>query len=257
MAFETVTGYCWPQSVAPGEPVSLHLSSAGGRPVQVEVARVGGTREVRWADTVPAGFHPTPTDADANGCGWPAAVSIDVGDDWRSGYHEVLLSIDVDGRRRISHAFFVVRPAPASTNTILLQLATNTVHAYNDFGGRNLYTGGTTVSLQRPMSPGFLHKPPGPGRRVTNQVADDRQMTAHVGYLRLNHLSPWAGSAGWPDWERMARVTSFRSARPLFSSVIVSQMCMPTSTSPGKIPWLAAGLFGRTSVTLSPPRYRV
>jgi len=202
MAFETVTGYCWPQSVAPGEPVSLHLSSAGGRPVQVEVARVGGTREVRWADTVPAGFHPTPTDADANGCGWPAAVSIDVGDDWRSGYHEVLLSIDVDGRRRISHAFFVVRPAPASTNTILLQLATNTVHAYNDFGGRNLYTGGTTVSLQRPMSPGFLHKPPGPGRRVTNQVADDRQMTAHVGYLRLNHLSPWAGSAGWPDWEQ-------------------------------------------------------
>ena len=27
-------------------------------------------------------------------------------------------------------------------------------------------------------------------------------MTAHVGYLRLNHLSPYAGSAGWPDWEQ-------------------------------------------------------
>ncbi|HEU0041700.1 MAG TPA: N,N-dimethylformamidase beta subunit family domain-containing protein, partial [Jiangellaceae bacterium] len=24
---------------------------------------------------------------------------------------------------------------------------------------------------------------------------------AHVGYLNLNRLSPWAGSAGWPDWE--------------------------------------------------------
>jgi hypothetical protein len=26
-------------------------------------------------------------------------------------------------------------------------------------------------------------------------------MNTHVGYLRLNHLSPYAGSAGWPDWE--------------------------------------------------------
>ncbi|MCB1262012.1 MAG: hypothetical protein KDB33_16735, partial [Acidimicrobiales bacterium] len=25
---------------------------------------------------------------------------------------------------------------------------------------------------------------------------------SHVGYLTLNHLSPWAGSAGWPDWEQ-------------------------------------------------------
>lgn len=202
MPFETVTGYCWPQSVEPGGTVGLHLSSASGRPVQVEVARVGGTRDVRWAETVGADFHPTPDGADANGCDWPAAVTIDVGDDWSSGYHEVVLTIEVDGRRRTSHAFFVVRPTPASTNSILLQLATNTLHAYNDFGGRNLYTGGTTVSLQRPMSQGFLHKPPGPGRRVTNLVPDDRQMTAHVGYLRLNHLAPYAGSAGWPDWEQ-------------------------------------------------------
>ncbi len=202
MAFETVTGYCWPQSVAPGETVGLHLSSAGGRPVEVEVARVGATRDVRFRDSVGADFHPTPDGADATGCDWPVAATVDVGDDWTSGYHEVVLTIDVDGRRRTSHAFFVVRPAPSSTNTILLPLATNTMHAYNDFGGRNLYTGGTTVSLQRPMTAGFLHKPPGPGRRVTNLTADDRQMTAHVGYLRLNRLSPWAGSSGWPDWEQ-------------------------------------------------------
>ena len=54
MPFETVTGYCWPPSVAPGEAVGLHLSSAGGRPVQVEIARVGGRRDVLWSDTVPA-----------------------------------------------------------------------------------------------------------------------------------------------------------------------------------------------------------
>ncbi|MCU1352145.1 MAG: hypothetical protein JWM05_1354, partial [Acidimicrobiales bacterium] len=84
---------------------------------------------------------------------------------------------------------------------ILLALSTNTWHAYNDFGGRNLYNGATAVSLQRPMTPGYLHKPPGTGRRVTVLHAPDRQMAAHVGYLTVNHLSPWAGSAGWPDWE--------------------------------------------------------
>ena len=49
----------------------------------------------------------------------------------------------------------------APTASILLALSTNTWHAYNDFGGRNLYTGGTHVSLQRPMSPGYLYKPLG------------------------------------------------------------------------------------------------
>jgi hypothetical protein len=203
MAFETVTAYCWPQSVAPGGRVALHLSSAGARPVDVEVARVGGGREVVHAETgIPAGNHPTPNGAAQQGCGWPVAAEVAVGDGWRSGYYEVVVEIDVDGKRRRSHAFFVVRPpAGQPTGRVLMALATNTWHAYNDFGGRNLYTGGTSVSLQRPMSPGYLYKPPGLGRRVTVVNAPDRQMAAHVGYLQLNHLSGYAGSAGWPDWE--------------------------------------------------------
>ena len=46
MGREVVTGYCWPQSVDAGEQVGLHLSSSAGRPVRVEVARVGARREV-------------------------------------------------------------------------------------------------------------------------------------------------------------------------------------------------------------------
>jgi hypothetical protein len=202
MAYETVTGYCWPQSVAPGGQVGLHLSSAGGRSTSVEVARVGAERTVVLSAQVDAGDHPTPADASRGGCDWPAACTIDVDPAWRSGYYEVVLEIDVDGKRRRSHAFFVVRPRIGEpTAPMLLALSTNTWHAYNDFGGRNLYNGGTAVSLQRPMSAGYLFKPPGQGRRVTVVHAPDRQMAAHVGYLTLNHLSPWAGSAGWPDWE--------------------------------------------------------
>ena len=203
MPYETVTGYCWPQSVAGGGSVGLHLSSPGGRPVAVEVARVGWRREVVLReDAVAAGFHETPSGADRSGCGWPVALGIEVLPEWRSGYYEVVLEVDLEGKSRRSHAFFVVRPTPGRpTAPVLLALSTNTWHAYNEFGGRNLYSGGTAVSLQRPMSPGFLHKPPGAGRRVTTLQVPDPQMTAHVGYLRLNHLSPWAGSAGWPDWE--------------------------------------------------------
>jgi len=201
MAREVVTGYCWPQSVRSGDTVGLHLSSSGGRPVRVEVARIGGHREVvARVDAVAAGEHGTPADASANGCGWPAAHTVEVPPSWRSGYYEVVLEIDVGDKVRRDRAFFVVRPTSGAR--VVLALATNTWHAYNDFGGGNLYNGGTQVALQRPMAPGYLHKPPGKGRRVTGTGAPDPQNAAHVGYLRINHLSGWAGSAGWPDWEQ-------------------------------------------------------
>lgn len=199
--FETVEGYCWPPSILPGGAIAVHLSSSGGRDVAIEVARVGWHREVVWAGTVPAGHHPTPADAFSHGCGWPVATTVQVGDAWRSGYYEALMEIEVDGRPRRSHAFFVVRPPAGSRNSILLALSTNTWHAYNDFGGRNLYTGATTVSLQRPMARGYLDKPAGAGRRVTTVHPPDPDMNTHVGYLRRHHLSGYAGSAGWPDWE--------------------------------------------------------
>ena len=72
MAYETITGYCWPQSTEAGGRVDLRLSSPGGRPARVEV-----------------GDHPTPHDASRSGCDWPTALSIDVDRDWRSGFYEV------------------------------------------------------------------------------------------------------------------------------------------------------------------------
>ena len=156
MGFETVEGYCWPQSVVAGEPVSLHLSSPQGAPVAVEIARIGARRDVVFSDpAVPADHHATPPDAASHGCGWPATLSLTVDPDWRSGFYEVVLEIRLAGKLRRSHAFFVVRPQPGKpTAKALLALATNTWHAYNDFGGRNLYTRvRPTVSLQRPMSP--------------------------------------------------------------------------------------------------------
>src|SRR5438477_9406214 len=200
MTREVVRGYCWPQSVGASERVGLHMSSSGGRPVRVEVARVGAEREVVFSsDVVAADDHETPKDAASIGCDWPVALTIDVDSAWRSGYYEVVMEIDVGEKVRRDYAFFVVRPAPGAR--VVLALATNTWHAYNDFGGPNLYTGGTHVAMQRPMAAGYLYKPKGLGRRVTGTGAPDPQNAAHVGYVQLNHLSGYAGSAGWPDWE--------------------------------------------------------
>jgi hypothetical protein len=177
------------------------MSSSGGRPVRVEVARIGGRRDVVFrSDAVDAGDHETPQDAASLGCGWPAALALKVDPAWRSGYYEVAMEIDVGDKVRRDYAFFVVRPERAAAR-IVLALATNTWQAYNDFGGPNLYNGGVQVALQRPMAAGYLYKPPGKGRRVTGTGEPDPQNAAHVGYIQLNHLSGWAGSAGWPDWE--------------------------------------------------------
>jgi hypothetical protein len=177
------------------------MSSSDERPVRVEIARVGGRREVVFAaSSVATGAHETPKTASSTGCEWPAALMVDIDTTWRSGYYEVVMDIQVGEKVRRDYAFFVVRPT--STQRIVVALSTNTWHAYNDFGGTNLYNGGTHVSMRRPMAAGYLHKPLGKGRRVTGTGEPDPQNAAHVGYIQLNHLSGWAGSAGWPDWEQ-------------------------------------------------------
>ena len=96
MGREVVVGYCWPQSVCPGEQVGVHMSSSAGRPVRVEVARIGGRREVVFSsDAVTADEHETPRDAASKGCDWPVALALDIDSTWRSGYYEVAMEIDV------------------------------------------------------------------------------------------------------------------------------------------------------------------
>src|SRR5206468_8555001 len=140
MGREVVTGYCWPQAVGAGEQVGLHLSSSAGRPVRVEVARVGARREVVFSsDAVAADEHETPKDASSKGCGWPVALTLDVDPTWRSGYYEVVMEIDVGEKVRRDYAFFVVRPSLGAR--IVVASATIRRPAYNEFCGPNMFSG--------------------------------------------------------------------------------------------------------------------
>jgi hypothetical protein len=93
-----------------------------------------------------------------------------------------------------------VRPDPARPAPILLVLATTTYHAYNDWGGPSLYTGGTRVSFERPMARGFLSKPEPAGRMM--QSVPDREAMGYREWARPLGLSDWSGASGWWNWER-------------------------------------------------------
>ena len=116
--------YCWPRSAVPGERVGLHVSSDAPR-VAVTVTRDGLEPLDVWrADAVAAEEHPTPDDASASGCGWPAATEIPVGE-WPSGYYAVTVRA---GDER-ADAFLVVRAGDRPRAPILLVLSASTYDA--------------------------------------------------------------------------------------------------------------------------------
>ena len=150
-------------SVRAGEQVWLHVST--DLPTfSVEIARVGGQREVAWAKRGLAGARrAVPDNASTHGCDWPATVRVKVPEACRSGYYSVMLRGE-DGGQGMANGeiFFVVRPArPGRDSSILLQLTTNTDYAYNTWGGTSLYRGtdgqGRQVSFERPYSGFAVH----------------------------------------------------------------------------------------------------
>lgn len=200
-----VEGYPSRLSVLPGEEVGLHVSSQAAT-FSVEVARVGAEREVVWRrDGVPGEPHPIPADADAEGCGWPEALRLPIGEGWRSGYYEIVLRADgVEGPAAESHAFVVVRSAhPGRDASIVLVHATTTLAAYNDFNGTSLYENeGWKVSYERPIARGFLARPGLPDARLCPPGPTDVDLVEFGAYLDDNGLSGWSGAAGWHSYER-------------------------------------------------------
>jgi hypothetical protein len=204
-----VEGYPARQSYLAGEPVDFHCSSSAAT-FTVTVTRIGATREAAWrADGIVGTEQPVPRDAYESGCGWPVTFTIPTAASWRSGFYEVeLLADGVDGLEAVSHAFFVIRPAPLAPDTranrILLVLSTNTWNAYNKWGGGCLYTGATKLSIQRPIERGFLTRPEAEydGRVASIEPGGDPQHHRLLDYLKEHKYPMWCASSGWHNWER-------------------------------------------------------
>ena len=187
-----IAGYCWPQSVLPGEVVSLAVS-AGDDFCNVEVVRIGSEELTvgSWVG-VPVIEQPSPADAAPAGCNWMETLEIAVDGSWRSGFYLVRLT---SRSGETAEAFFVVRaPKPGDK---LLVLATSTWAAYNNWGGPSYYTGGSRSSLQRPLPKGFLEKPEPHRYRVARiEELPDEERRAH-----FSEFSIWSCAAGFANWE--------------------------------------------------------
>ncbi|NND05528.1 MAG: hypothetical protein HKN87_04030 [Saprospiraceae bacterium] len=161
-----VEGYTDQLSYLPGDQVHFHLSSSEDI-CHVAIRRLGLENTLVWEmDSLPVQMQHVPERASTHGCDWPVTHSLKIPEDWQTGYYEVSLQIDDEGgtfvhrnRRSAEGAmFFVVRSARPGQNTkILLQLATNTYNAYNNWGGSSLYgyhgranLQGHRVSFDRP-----------------------------------------------------------------------------------------------------------
>ncbi len=193
--------YCGALSHRPGETVELHVSTRAAS-FHVLIERWGATRDEVWRGEAAGQHHEAPPDADAFGCRWPVALRVPIGEAWRTGFYLVTLTADTE----VSHAGFVVRP-PAPSGAPLLVLGTNTWNAYNDWGGRSLYTGGRQVSFRRPFARGMLCRPEverddRKARPVRWGEEPDAEGQIFQAYRTEHGYPPAIGSSGWFTFER-------------------------------------------------------
>ena len=205
--FDAVEAYCDQLSYLPGDVVGVHVWCSAAK-YDIDVRRWGAA--VCWeAKGLVGTKHETPDNADSHGCGWPVTVSIPVAADWTSGMYLITLRAhDAPVDRATAHAMFVVRaPIAQRRGAALLVIATNTYNAYNNWGGRSLYTGGHRVSFDRPFGRGMLVRP--------HTERDDRKSPpVHFGeqsdvdgavyqeYRKLHGYPGYMSSAGWYTYER-------------------------------------------------------
>ncbi|HEY7045486.1 MAG TPA: N,N-dimethylformamidase beta subunit family domain-containing protein [Nocardioidaceae bacterium] len=207
--WSAVEGFTDRQSYRSGETVEVRCS---GRPSSMTavVSRVGRERAEVWRQSgIGVSEQPVADDAYATGCDWPVTFTLEVDASWPSGFYEVSLQADgVGGDQARSEAFFVVRSSGRSAADALLVLATNTYNAYNQWGGKCLYSGATSVSFARPIERGYLRRPASPddaaydGRVASITEEPDEEHHQFQDYLRNGPYPLWCASSGWHNWER-------------------------------------------------------
>src|SRR5262245_8686934 len=172
------------------------------------MARWCAQREVVWSRPDCEGIaHETPDDADAHGCGGPPALTLTVPPEWRSGFY--LVTFRAHGApddRATSHACFVVRAVQRRADALLV-ITTNTYNAYNNWGGRSLYTGGHEVSFDRPFGRGMFVRPETERDDRKSRPAlpgEDPDVDGFVyqRYRKEHGFPGYMGSAGWFTYER-------------------------------------------------------
>jgi hypothetical protein len=199
-----IEGYTSGLSFAPGESVDFHVSTDAPS-YSIRIVRDGTSPEIVWEENaLPGAEHPAPERAWETGPKWPASSSLEIPGDWRSGYYIVTFMTEgAAGHRDQWEHFFVVRSAkPGKTSDTLFVIPTATYHAYNNWGGNNLYEGGHRVSTLRPMMKGLITKPEVEDSRIADLGEPNEGFEPDLSrYLEKYGFPMWVSAVGWASFE--------------------------------------------------------
>ena len=193
-------GYTPHRSFRPGERVPIHAASRRER-VSVRVTSAFDD-DILWSTTaLQIEDHDVADRAWAEGCDWPVAFEIPTDASWAPGLH--LVHFD-DGEDGIDNPAWFVLGGTEPTRPLLV-LATNTWNAYNQWGGRCMYTGAAHLSFERPLEHGYLTRPTdadGFDGRIASVVPGDLEHERLQRYQSDHDLPLWTASSGWFSFER-------------------------------------------------------
>jgi N,N-dimethylformamidase beta subunit-like, C-terminal/Domain of unknown function (DUF4082)/Bacterial Ig-like domain len=139
-------GFATATSVNAGGSVQLKVNTADGAPYQIQIYRVGyyGGSQARLVSVLPSlvgSSQPDPQTDDNTGLidcsGWDVAATLTTTSDWPTGIYLLRLLRTDNGSD--NHILLVVRndSVPADLG---YALSVTTYQAYNDWGGKSLYT---------------------------------------------------------------------------------------------------------------------
>lgn len=153
-----LAGYTNKISVFQGEKLSFHVSAKPEADFSIFVYREGGQRILKGTYK---NLHATTQNyiTPEYGFDWPANLTIDVPQEWESGFYYAQLVAGNPANPPVFNIYSEVIPFivkednPGSTSRILFQLPTNTWLAYNNRLGRDFYTEPRTFksSFKRPI----------------------------------------------------------------------------------------------------------
>ncbi len=214
-AVRDIEGYAYPVSVNKGETVELFVNTTAAR-FDIQIYRSGyygglGGRLIQTATDVPGQSQPachydcqTGLTSCAN---WSASYRLTVPEEWVSGvYIAKLIRRDTGGE---SYALFTVRDDERDA-PLLFQNSLFTYHAYNNYGGKSLYTSGSgecnTISGAPRAVKVSLHRPYGPGMGLYSNFGNN--------YFRVEYaMARWLEQQGY-DLSYTTDLDTHRSGLP-------------------------------------------
>ena len=156
---QNIEGYTSQASVAPGDVLSLHVSTVPAAPYRIEIFRLGwygglGGRRVACLPSCggsePGIDQPVRSPDPSTGeldTGWRVTDAMSVGAAWTTGYYVAKLILTGGANAgQGSWVPFIVRAPAGAKSAILVQASVNTWEAYNNWGGKSLYSYNSTAS---------------------------------------------------------------------------------------------------------------